>query len=74
MRMLFPRPVGGLALALVLLAAETGAQHAGHDMSGPQRDSASDPATHVMAQAIPLLTRAHPSAGGVPTARTAKGS
>ena len=69
--MLLPRPTGGLALALVLLAAPSGAQHAGHDVSGPQRDSASLPATHVMAQAIPLLTRADPSAGGVPSTQLA---
>ena len=71
MRMLLPRPVGGFALAVVLLAAQTGAQHAGHDVSSTQRDSASLPAAHVMAQAIPLLTRADPSAGGVPSTQLA---
>ncbi|MEP7000599.1 MAG: hypothetical protein ABI969_08965 [bacterium] len=66
--MLLTRPRCGLALALaslLTLATASHAQHAGHDMTGMQMDSASQPAAHVMAQAIPLLTRADPGAGGV---------
>lgn len=40
------------------------AQHAGHDMPGMSADSATRTTAHLMAQAIPLLTRAEPSAGG----------
>jgi hypothetical protein len=67
MRMLLTRPLRGLALALVslpTLATLSHAQHAGHDMASMQMDSASHSSSHVMAQAIPLFTRADPSAGG----------
>lgn len=47
----------------LLLAAPAAAQHEGHDMSGMVMDSGAT-AWHVMVQAIPLVTRASPSAGG----------
>ena len=54
------------ALLLVACIAHTlRAQHAGHDMAGMKMDSTSGPVFHLMAQAIPLGTRAQPSAEGV---------
>ncbi|MEO8335922.1 MAG: hypothetical protein ABI664_13170 [bacterium] len=50
--------------ALVGLPTLLRAQHAGHDMSAMSGDSAHSSA-HVMVQAIPLVTRADPSAGGI---------
>src|SRR5258705_262282 len=52
---------------LVLLAAPARllAQHSGHDMSAMNDDSVPDLTAHLMAQAIPLVTRAAPTAGGV---------
>jgi len=50
---------------MLLLTADTlVAQHAAHEMGGMPMDSTAH-AWHVMGQAIPLLTRASPSAGGV---------
>ena len=49
--------------SLVIVASPIAAQHEGHDMGAMQRDGARTTA-HVMAQAIPLVTRATPSAGG----------
>jgi hypothetical protein len=52
-----------LVLLLPLAAAPLGAQHTGHGrMSMPSGDSAA--AVHLMAQAVPLLTRAAPVPGG----------
>ncbi|MEO5816976.1 MAG: hypothetical protein ABIT20_17035 [Gemmatimonadaceae bacterium] len=53
-----------LSCALLSLPTPSRAQHAGHDMSAIGTDSTHSTA-HVMAQAIPLLTRAAPSAGGI---------
>src|SRR5258708_665981 len=62
MRMTLPR---ALVAVMLLLSADTlVAQHAAHEMGGMPMDSTAH-AWHVMAQAIPLLTRASPSAGGV---------
>ena len=61
-RMLLRRLAILTFLALVG-AARLGAQHAGHDM-GAMRDSTRATTAHVMAQLIPLVTRATPSAGG----------
>ena len=64
MRMSSPGLSGTTVLALVFLAAPLPAQHEGHVMPGMQMDSAPPPRGHVMAQAIPLVTRADPTAGG----------
>ncbi|MEO8619673.1 MAG: hypothetical protein ABI625_01335 [bacterium] len=72
--MLPTRPLPGLGLTLALLtslATASRAQHAGHDMAGMQMDTASHATAHVMAQAIPLLTRADPSAGGARSTQVA---
>src|SRR5258708_26801574 len=62
MRMTLPR---ALVAVMLLLSADTlVAQHAAHEMGGMPMDSTAH-AWHVMGQAIPLLTRASPSAGGV---------
>lgn len=60
-------PISGLAL-VVTLAGQLPAQHEGHDMANMKRDSSARPRVHVMLQAIPLVTRADPTAGG--TAQT----
>ena len=64
--MLMPnrRPASGVALICITLAAPLNAQHAGHDISAMSADSAVRPMTHMMAQAVPVLTRALPTAGG----------
>jgi hypothetical protein len=56
------------AMLLTSGFAGAGAQHAGHDMSAMSADTAAHPSSrlHVMVQAIPLVTRADPSAGGAP--------
>jgi hypothetical protein len=64
MRMLSLRVASMLSCALLGLPSLSRAQHAGHDMSAMDGDSARASA-HVMAQAIPLVTRAAPSAGGI---------
>src|SRR5260221_13948860 len=62
MCMTLPR---ALVASMLLLTADTlVAQHAAHEMGGMPMDSTAH-AWHVMGQAIPLLTRASPSAGGV---------
>ena len=57
-------------IAHVLLLASgamtSGAQRAAHDMSATANDTATPPRAHLMLQAIPLVTRAVPSAGGAP--------
>ncbi len=62
MSMTLPWPTLRTVILLIALGRPTFAQHAGHDTSaateGMPRTS------HVMAQAIPLFTRAAPSAGG----------
>jgi hypothetical protein len=63
MSMLFLRPISGVSFALALGAVPLRAQHAGHDMSAMNADS-TRASSHVMAQAIPLVTRASPTAGG----------
>ncbi|MEO7458392.1 MAG: hypothetical protein ABIY52_19185 [Gemmatimonadaceae bacterium] len=50
-------------LTLLVATHTAGAQHEGHDMAAMGGDSARGYA-HVMAQAIPLVTRADPTAGG----------
>jgi hypothetical protein len=64
MAMLFLRPISGVSLSLAFGAVPLRAQHTGHDMSAMNADSAPRASAHVMAQAIPLVTRASPSAGG----------
>ena len=54
-----------LVWLLGCVASSAGAQHAGHQMP-PSSDTSVASRTHVMVQAIPLVTRADPSAGGVP--------
>jgi hypothetical protein len=51
--------------ALAFVAVPLHAQHTGHDMSSMNADSMSGPSAHLMAQVIPLVTRAAPTAGGV---------
>lgn len=51
------------ALLLLPMARPVNAQHAGHDVASAPDSSART--AHVMAQLIPLVTRATPSAGGV---------
>lgn len=51
------------ALLLLALARPAIAQHAGHDTSAVVQGRS--PTSHIVAQAIPLFTRASPSAGGV---------
>ena len=63
--MLRLRPVTDISLGLALLARPLHAQHAGHDMSTMNADSAARSSAHLMAQAIPLISHAAPSAGGV---------
>ncbi len=58
------RALGYLVVATALPCARAAAQHAGHDMSAMGADSGAHAVTHVMVQAIPLATRAAPSAGG----------
>lgn len=60
----------GLSL-VALLALPLQAQHEGHDMMNMKMDSAEHPPVHVMLQAIPLVTRAAPGAGGVTTTQLA---
>jgi hypothetical protein len=70
MPMRFRWPVA-CSLTLVCLAQSARAQHAGHDMAAMASDSAQSAMqgmTHVMLEAVPLVTRADPTAGG--TART----
>src|SRR4051812_32754036 len=55
-----------VVFVLAVAPAGAGAQHEGHDMSAMSDSSA--PRLHLMAQAIPLVTRADPTAGG--TAKT----
>lgn len=64
MRMFSPRRPDAYVLALVLLAAPLPAQHEGHAMPAMQVSDVAAPGAHIMAQAIPLLTRADPTAGG----------
>jgi hypothetical protein len=60
------RPLVSVVVSLLLAAApRLRAQHAGHDMGAMGHDSTRSSA-HVMAQAIPLFTRADPTAGGAP--------
>ena len=49
-------------ILLVCAASAAAAQHDGHTMS-PPADSATVASTHIMVQAIPLATRAEPTAG-----------
>ena len=60
-------------MAHVLLLASgamaSGAQRARHDMSTMARDTATPPRAHLMLQAIPLVTRAAPSAAGAPVSQ-----
>jgi hypothetical protein len=57
----------GVALVALIRAAPLRAQHAGHEgISASRTDSG--PSLHLVAQAVPLLTRASPTAGG--TSRT----
>ncbi len=51
-------------IALLLAGSSLSAQHTDHDMAGLARDSTPSSTFHMMAQAIPLVTRAAPSAGG----------
>src|SRR5437868_315165 len=46
-------------------AVPLAAQHEGHNMADMEKDSMSRGMLHVMAQAIPLVTRAQPSADGI---------
>ncbi|MES2178726.1 MAG: hypothetical protein V4550_12775 [Gemmatimonadota bacterium] len=55
--------LSALVIALPLFAPALSAQHAGHDMSTMIADSGMR--RHLMVQAIPLVTRADPSAGGI---------
>lgn len=67
MRMRVPRSVYMAHVLLLASGATTsGAQRAGHDMSTMARDTGSASRAHLMLQAIPLVTRATPSAGGAP--------
>ena len=59
------RPPLRLVLAFLLIAWPARAQPTGHDMAGMQPDSTAPSSFHFMGQAIPLLTRAAPTAGGV---------
>ncbi|MEP6730134.1 MAG: hypothetical protein ABJE10_05835 [bacterium] len=63
--MISPRHGLRLSLGLTLAAAPMRAQHAGHDMSSMNPDSGAMASMHIMAQAIPLVTRAAPTAGSV---------
>lgn len=56
------------ALLLVLGPDRLRSQHAGHDMSAMAADTSAMALSrmHMMVQAIPLITRAAPSAGGAP--------
>src|SRR4249919_2184326 len=64
MRMLSRRLLPVLCLATVTLSSTLSAQHAGHDMSAMNADTVRA-MRHNMVQAIPLVTRADPSAGGI---------
>jgi len=64
MRMLSRRLSPALCLATVLLSSTLSAQHGGHDMSAMSNDTVRA-MRHNMVQAIPLVTRADPSAGGI---------
>lgn len=59
------RPSGYIAQLILLacVASFAGAQHADHGMSS-SLDTSTSARTHVTLQAIPLVTRADPSAGG----------
>jgi hypothetical protein len=65
-------PSGYIAHSVLLacLASSAGAQHAGHSVS-PSADSTAPSRTHLMVQAIPLVTRADPSAGAAPVSQVA---
>jgi hypothetical protein len=63
MRMLLLRSAVASCFAIAALSSTLSAQHEGHDMSAMGGDSTRASA-HVMAQMIPLVTRAAPSAGG----------
>ncbi len=54
-----------LLCLLLCLAPRVFAQHEGHNMAGMRMDSTSGATLHLMAQAIPLVTRAQPSAEGI---------
>lgn len=60
---MFSRRLASATLFALAGATPMRAQHAGHDMASMARDSAAANA-HVMAQLVPLITRASPSAGG----------
>jgi hypothetical protein len=60
--MLPARYLARAAIAAVAIAAPLHAQHEGHGGVGPPADSGS--VLHLMAQAIPLVTRTEPTAGG----------
>ena len=67
MTMILPRPARLLVIALGVVpfpATPACAQHDGHEMPGMRADSVASTTAHVMAQAIPLRTRADPGAGG----------
>ena len=67
MTMILPRPARLLVIALGVVpfpATPACAQHDGHEMPGMLADSVASTTAHVMAQAIPLRTRADPGAGG----------
>src|SRR5258708_2849464 len=63
MRMLFRRPAAVFAF-VTAIALPLWAQHAGHDVTSVRMDSTMARAVHVMLQAVPLVTRADPAAGG----------
>ena len=64
--------LGRIALGVLpFSAAPAWAQHGGHEMPGMRADSAASTKAHVMAQAIPLLTRADPGAGGARSSQLA---
>jgi hypothetical protein len=57
-------PIAAFGLA-VCIASSANAQHVGHAVPASP-DTTSPSRTHLMVQAIPLVTRANPSAGGAP--------
>src|SRR4051794_11898714 len=58
------RTLRNAVVLLLAFSSRLRAQHEGHDMRGMAMDSASRGTLHIMAQAIPLVTRAQPTAEG----------